>query len=164
MDSQQFNYLGIIGIVGAALMVIGVFMNWITIDAVLGDDIKYSGMDIWSDRGDKYELPNQLKYTFVPLFSLIAGIIALLLMILPTFMNMDKFQNINNILGIVATVLSLIVVVCGLLFYFQTPDDWDDPLRKIDGIKINFGFWLVIVGAIITFIGGAMPILKNKAL
>ena len=161
MDNQQFNYLGIIGIVGAALMVIGVFMNWITIDIPYLGDESWTGMDIWKERNDDFE---DLKYTFVPLFSLIAGIIALLLMILPTFMNMEKFQNINNILGIVATVLALIVFVCGLLFYFQTPENWDDPLRKLDGLKFNFGFWLVIIGSLITFVGGAMPILKNKAL
>ena len=161
MDNQQFNYLGIIGIVGAALMVIGVFMNWITIDIPYLGDESWTGMDIWKERSDDFD---DLKYTFVPLFSLIAGIIALLLMILPTFMNMEKFQNINNILGIVATVLALIVFVCGLLFYFQTPENWDDPLRKFDGLKFNFGFWLVIIGSLITFVGGAMPILKNKAL
>lgn len=161
MDSQQFNYLGIIGIVGAALMVIAVFMTWMeyTVDlGILGSKTyTYSGWDIFSERNDECD---GLKYTFVPLFSLIAGIIALLLMILPTFMNMEKFQNINNILGIVATVLALIVIICGILFWLQTPEDWNDKLKDVWDFK--FGFWLVIVGAVITFIGGAMPILKNK--
>ena len=84
-------------------------------------------------------------------------------MILPTFMNMDKFQNINNILGIVATVLALIVIICGLLFYFQSVDlGWGAEKKLRDMVDFNFGFWLVIIGAIITFVGGAMPLVKNK--
>ncbi len=149
--ASNFNLLGIIGLVGAILMVVGVFLEWVDY-GVLGSA---SGWDVFNNWGD-----TEVKYTYVPLVSLICGIISLVLMIVPTFMNVDKFQKINNILGIVALILSLVVVVCGLLFYLQS---WGSGLVTISlSNYIQFGFWIVLVGGIITLVGGLMPIVKNK--
>lgn len=158
MDVKDTNPLGIIGIIGAIIMIVGVFLSWINYNQPLlltEINISWTGLEVFN--GDK-NLSTYLdvKYTFVPLFALICGIISLLLMILSTVMNNEKFENINNILGIVTLILSVIVVIFGILFLTQDMG----TLARYASIKI--GFWLSFIGGIITLIGGAMPIVKNK--
>ena len=51
-EVKKFNALGIIGIIGALLMIVGVFLNWlefsITIPILGSESWSYSGMDIFS--------------------------------------------------------------------------------------------------------------------
>jgi len=166
MDTKNMNLLGIIGIIGAIILVVGVFLGWFspgeTAKAIGGETV--SGWDVFDDGDD-----SELKYTFVPLVALICGIISLVLMIVPTFMNVDKFKQINNILGLVALILAIVVVICGILFYTQKIDLGFEEVgltKFLDSMdyKIGVGFWLVLVGGIITLVGGLMPILKEKLL
>ena len=85
-------------------------------------------------------------------------------MIVPTFMNVEKFEQINNILGLVALILAIVAVICGFLFELQTCQFYGVEYKLADQFSIGAGFWLCIVGAIITVIGGIMPILKNKGI
>ena len=164
METKDMNFLGIIAIIGAILMIIGVFLTWGTLD-LIGGSIKLSGMDFFNDANGVHD---GTKYTWVPLVALICGIISLLLMILPTFVNVEKFQKINNILGIVALVAALLVIIFGILFYTQELTwkvgalSYTEKFTEV--YKVGIGFWLTLIGAIITFIGGIMPILKNKGI
>ena len=159
MEMKDMNLLGIIGLVGAIILVVGVFLGWLSLD-VGGSSQNFSGLDIFNKKGSIDDL--DVKYTFVPLAALICGIISLALMILPTFMNSEKFATINNILGLVALVLAVVVVICGILFYTQTFGDYNYKLTSVFDVKI--GFWLTLVGGIITLVGGLMPIINNKLL
>ena len=168
MDSK-LNLLGIIGLIGAIIMIVGVFLAWLTAEGLLGA-YTYTGMDIMNNvdniatgitiGGVKYAL----GYSFLPILALICGIIALLLMIVPTFVNTDKFEKINNILGIIVLILAIIVIIVAVLFYTQSWPLLGGSIALTDYYNIGIGFWLVLVGAIITFIGGIMPIAKNKFL
>lgn len=161
MDLKSTNPLGIIGIVGAIILVIGALTTWVSFD-VFGTTYNYSGLDIFNNKDNVFD---DVKYTFVPLVCLILGIISLIIMFVPTLMNAEKFQTINNILGIVALVLSVAAVVCTILFYTQSVDVGFGVTKKItDLFSFKFGFWLALVGAIITLVGGFMPILKNKGI
>ena len=160
MESKDMNFLGIVGIVGAILMVIGVFLTWGSYDTLFGT-VNVSGMDFFNKVDAVYP---GTKYTWVPLVSLLCGIISILLMILPTFMNGDNLKQINNILGIVALVFSLLVIIFGILFITQTFENAYVTVKFGDVYKTGIGFWLTLIGAIITFIGGIMPILKNKGI
>ena len=160
METKDMNFLGIIAIVGAILMVIGVFLAWGTYDGISGT-VKVSGMDFFN--GDCIK---GTEYTWVPLVALICGIISLLLMVLPTFMNVDKFQQINNILGIVALVMALLVIIFGILFITQEFSylGGNVKVKFGDYYKTGIGYWFTMIGAVITFVGGIMPILKNKGI
>lgn len=142
MEKKDLNLLGIIALVGAIFMIIGVFINWTSIDAIL-TTLHQSGWDIYKD--------GLYDYSYAPLLVLICGILALLLMIVPTFVNVDKFKKINNILGIITLILSLICVIVVCLFY-----------SKMSPAKADVGLWLALIGSIITLIGGVMPIVKNR--
>ena len=151
METKDMNLLGIIGIIGAILLVVGVFLAWLTFG---GESA--SGWKVFSDGGDP------LKYCFTPLLALIVGIISIVLMIVPTFMNVDKFKQINNILGLIALVLAIVVLILAILFWTQSWTVLGVTVKLTDVYGIGIGFWLVLVGAIITVIGGLMPILKSK--
>lgn len=154
MDIKNSNPLGIIGLIGAIILVVGVFLNWLTLDAWILGTTTWTGLDVFQGAHNLGD--TDIKYTFVPLVALICGIIALVIMLVPTLKNDEKFQNINNILGILTLVLAIVVVIFGILFYTQ------EDLTKV--FSIGIGFWLVIIGGIITMIGGLMPIVKNKLL
>ena len=159
METKDMNFLGIIGLIGALLMVIGVFLTWGSYDLLGVHNL--TGMDFFNKVDGVID---GTKYTWVPLVALICGIISLLLMILPTFVNTDNFQQINNILGIVALVLSLLVIIFGILFATQSFSYLGTSHSFTYYYKLGIGYWFVIIGAVITFIGGIMPILKNKGI
>ena len=144
MDTKNINILGIIAIIGAILMVVGVFLDWGAFSAYGLINVHISGWQIFADWGD-------IDYSFVPLVSVICGIIALVAMVIPTFVNNDGFKKINNILGLVVLILALVAVILDLMFF-----------SKYGDAGLAIGFWLVLVGAIITLVGGLMPIVKNK--
>ena len=160
-DMKNMNLMGLIGIIGAAILVIGVFLDLGTY-TLLGTDYHLTGMDFYNKVDGVYD---ETQYTFVPLVALICGIISLALMILPTFMNMEKYQQINNFLGIIALIMALVVVICGILFYTQQLDFGILGKKDFSSVySVGIGFWLVLIGGIITLVGGIMPILKNKGI
>ena len=155
METSNINFLGIVAFVGAVFMIAGVFLTWLSQDLGILGTSTWRGMDVFNSDLD-------FSYQFVPMVSLVGGILAILLMIVPTFMNTEKFETLNNILGIITLILSAVVVICGILFYTQS---WSTPMGSVsltDLYSIGSGFWIVIVGAIITLVGGLMPIIKNK--
>ena len=152
MDMKNMNLLGIIAIIGAVILIVGVFLTWLSIG-----DATASGWKVYTDAKD-----SDMKDTFVPLVALICGIISLVLMIVPTFMNVDKFKQINVILGLIALILAIVVVICGILFYTQSWTAFGVTIKLTDIYKIGIGFWLVLIGGIITMVGGLMPIIKEK--
>ncbi len=172
-DMKNMNLMGIIALVGAIILIVGVFLGWISAKDV-ADAKVYSGWDIWNNVDGIQNTKSfivftitGIGYSYIPLVALICGIISLALMVLPTFVNTEKFEQINNILGLVALIMAAIVVVCGILFYLQNITvtglgAGNYPLA--DYFNIGIGFWLVLVGGIITLVGGLMPILKNKGI
>ena len=173
-DMKNMNLMGIIALVGAIILIVGVFLGWISAKDV-ADAKVYSGWDIWSNVDGIQNTKNFIAFTisgigyaYIPLVALICGIISLALMVMPTIMNTEKFEQINNILGIVALILALVVVICGILFYTQSINvtsllsGTSKPMT--DYFAIGIGFWLTLVGGIITLVGGLMPILKNKGI
>ncbi len=162
MDYKNLNLLGIIAIVGAILLIVGVFVGWLSY--TFGTQYSFSGWDIWSNKNG---ISDRISYGYTPLLALICGIISIILMILPTIMNVDKFKTINDILGIVALILAIVVVIVGILWYTQTvnysPMGFPHPAYKLTAAySIGAGFWITLFGAIITAVGGLMPIVKNK--
>ena len=101
-----------------------------------------------------------IKYTFLPLIDLICGILAVVMMIIPTFANGDGYKKINNILGIIVVLFSIAIIVISILFMTQSWDFLGGTIRLSS--YIQYGFWITLIGAIITLIGGIKPIAKNR--
>ena len=73
---------------------------------------------------------------------------------------MGKSINLLAIIGIIVTILSIAVIVISILFVTQSWDIFGGTIRMSD--YIQYGFWISLIGAIITLIGGIMPIAKNR--
>ena len=154
--ASNINILGIIGIVGAILMIVGVFLAWAELN-ILGVSLgTISGWYIFSNS----DAGKIVSYSFTPLVALIGGILAIVLMVIPTFANTDTMKKASNILGIISIIIAIAVIVLGILFMTQS---WDVLGKSISMMNyIQYGFWLTLIGAIITAIGGIMPIAKNR--
>ena len=153
---RSTNILAIIGIVGGAMLIAGVFLNWITINIIGYNLGSATGWDIFDGLKDA----DGIKYTFLPLIDLICGILAVVMMIIPTFANGDGYKKINNILGIIVVLFSIAIIVISILFMTQSWDFLGGTIRLSS--YIQYGFWITLIGAIITLIGGIMPIAKNR--
>ena len=100
METKDMNFLGIIAIIGAILMIVGVFLKWLSFLG-FGDA---SGWDVFNSwRGD-------YGYGFVPLIALISGIVSLCLMIAPTFIKADHLKKVFVVLGVIAMILAIVVL------------------------------------------------------
>ena len=159
METSNINFLGVVAFVGAVFMIAGVFLTWLSMDLSIMGVKTWTGMDVFNGNDFTLYTPD---YKFVPMVSLIGGILAILLMIFPTFNNAEKFETLNNILGVVTIILSAVVVICGILFYTQSVPTIGGSVSLTSVYSVGIGFWLVIIGAIITLIGGLMPVIKNK--
>ncbi|MBR4202856.1 MAG: hypothetical protein IKQ93_04695, partial [Candidatus Methanomethylophilaceae archaeon] len=69
---KSINLLAIIGIIGGAMMIVGVFLTWVDLKVVGVSLGTATGWDIFDGLKDA----ENIKYTFLPLLDLIAGILA----------------------------------------------------------------------------------------
>lgn len=153
---KSTNILAILGIIGGAMMIVGVFLTWINV-SIAGFSIgTATGWDIFNGLKDA----EGIKYTFLPLLDLIGGILAVIMLIIPTFANVDGYKKANNILGIIVVILAIAVIVISILFMTQSIDLGITTVKVSN--YIQYGFWISLIGAIITLIGGIMPIAKNR--
>ncbi len=149
---MEKNILGLIGIIGAILMIVGVFLKWLSFLG-FGDA---SGWDVFNSwRGD-------YGYGFVPLIALISGIVSLCLMIAPTFIKADHLKKVFVVLGVIAMILAIITLIASILFYIQSWTVAGVTVKLTDIYEVGIGFWLVLAGSIITVIGGLVPVLANR--
>lgn len=149
---MEKNILGLIGIIGAILMIVGVFLKWLSFLG-FGDA---SGWDVFNSwRGD-------YGYGFVPLIALISGIVSLCLMIAPTFIKADHLKKVFVVLGVIAMILAIVTLIASILFYTQSWTVIGATVKLTDIYEVGIGFWLVLAGSIITVIGGLVPVLANR--
>ena len=170
-DVKKFNALGIIGIIGALLMIVGVFLNWlefsITIPILGSENWSYSGMDIFStdiigEGENSINFSDITAYYYVPVVALACGVLSLILTIIPTVFNKEK---IGKVLGALALVLAIITLVLAFLYYgdvsgYSFSESW---LGFGAELSIGAGLWVVIAGSIITILGGIVDIAKKSA-
>lgn len=146
-ETKQYNVLGIIAIVGALLMIIGVFLSWIDI-SILGNVEGSSGWEIATDSD------GEIEYYYAPIVALVCGVISLIAMIFPMVM---PAKNIGKALGALGLILAIVTIIVTILFY----NDLDTGTIFGISISIGAGVWVVIAGAVITIIGGILDLAKK---
>ena len=150
MDTNNLNLLGMIGLVGAVMMICGTFMTWI------GKPLYLSGWDFFI----KWTEILKIKNTFLPVLDVILGAVIFALMILPTFCNKDHFRKLNIIFGLTTAVLAAALLILSVLFMVKEITVMFFPIRIIDYLDI--GFWMTFAGTVAVLIGGFMPLAKNR--
>lgn len=167
MQVKSINYLSIVGIIGAILLIVGVFLTWasITIPGILGlssTTYDFTGMDFFNKVDG---VADGTQYTYVPLVALVLGILSLVGMIITIF-DVQPLEKVNKYIGLVVFVLSIVALVLLLLFYLQSFDysigSVTASMKFTDVYDIGVGFWLTLAGSIITVVGGLLPAVQGK--
>ena len=156
--TSKVNLFGLIGFIGTIILIVGVFLNWVTLDlsSIIGNkSVSISG---WNSYGDA-DYKGRFEYAYAPLIALVCGVISLITTLLPI---VYKNEKVTKILGIVTLILAVVAIVISVLFYTNISESYDLYLATYTS-SVAVGFWLCLVGAIITALGGIVDILKNKA-
>ena len=158
-EISKANILGLVGLLGAILMIVGVFLSWIDISTVIAsfsETESYSGWTVVTD-----EEFSELAYNYAPIVALVAGVTAILTTILPTVLHME---NIGRILGIVSLILAIVTIVL-IVVYNGEVGSFDFTFIGV-GVKASTGIgaWISLAGGAILAIGGIIDIIgKVKA-
>ena len=157
MAESKFNALGIIALVGALLMVVGVFLNWVEITGtILGfsSTETMTGWDIINeeDAGEIFE------YSFAPIAVLILGIVSLLFTIVP----MVKIGKAGKALGALSLLLAIIAVILCVLFLTDVTSGVGGEYASLTS-SAGAGLYLSLVGGIVVVIGEMLNLVKKTA-
>ena len=156
--TSKVNLFGLIGFIGTIILIVGVFLGWITLEyGAFGstESMSATGWEIFNDEDYK----DVFEYSYAPIIALVCGVISLITTLLPI---VYKNEKVTRILGIVTLILAVVAIVIGFMFYGGVGDSVE-IFGMSASVGVDIGFWLCMVGAIITAIGGIVDILKNKA-
>ena len=145
------NVLGIVALIGALLMIVGVFVAWVNIDIdVILTSAKgnYTGWQVYTD--DTFA---DAKYNYAPLVTLIAGIVAFFTAVLPIVL---KNATANRILGIVSLILGVVALILMVLFN-GTMDSLDLALVSFTA-STGVGLWISLAGSVLLILGAILDI------
>ena len=131
--SKITNPLGVVALFGFIGMIIGVFLGWTDF---VGEF--QTGLEIMTDNPMNYD------YSFVPLATLILGVVGLIVSVLP----MIKEGRTALTTSAVTALIGIIGI--GLACLFMTGTDVFTELGNFAGQ----GLWLCMIGALTSAIGG----------
>ena len=140
-ETKKFNWLGLVAVLGALFMMIGVFLNWATIGGV-----DYTGWDLYSNVNS---INGVVDNTFAPLAVLIIGILGFLVCLVPIFKH-----NTGKMIGALALILSIIGIAVTAMLYMSIGD------ISVITHSVGSGLWVALVGEIILLLGSFVDIFK----
>ena len=149
---SKSNVLGIVALIGAILMVVGVFLAWVNVEVAILGSTNYSGWQVYTD--DTFK---DADYNYAPLVTLIAGIVAIITAIVPIVL---KTANIGRILGAVSLILGIVSLI--LIFMFNgTMDSITLYGYTLASTSAGMGLWIALVGSVLLVLGGILDIAKK---
>ena len=148
---QMKQIIGILAIIGAIIMMIGVFVSWMDVDILVGKE-SYSGWKFLTDFDADGFKDIMLKYA--PLMCLIAGILTILIFI-ANFVSQLKVKYLP-VISLIVTILALIFTIIGLL-------DINDLGGLIGAVtKAGIGIYICIIGCILAIIAPIIALIKRE--
>ena len=146
------NALGILALIGALLMIIGVFVAWIDVgfDVIItSKTTSYTGWEVYSD-----EMFEDAEYNYAPLITLIAGIVAFFTAVIPIAL---KKPAVNRVLGVLSLILGVVALVLMILFNGQMDSISIAGLASFS-VSAASGFWVSLAGSVLLILGGIVDI------
>lgn len=143
------NVLGIVALIGALLMIVGVFVAWVNIEVVILGSQNYTGWQVYTD--DTFA---DAQYNYAPLVALIAGIVAFFTAVLPIVL---KNATANRILGIVSLILGVVALILMVLFN-GTMDSLVVLGYKVASTSAGTGLWISLAGSVLLILGAILDI------
>ena len=146
-----------IGIMGAVLVIISFFLTWGTQTITfLGEEFNYTGMDffnkeMWMEGTNNYDSWQNL----IPLIALVLAVVALIISIVPG--ESLGGEKTEKMIGVVAIVISIVLLVMTVLFM-----TWFGGIEMfLMENSLGIGAYLCLIGSILVFVVGIMPLLKK---
>lgn len=149
MAVSKGNALGIVALIGAILMIVGVFITWVDVEVVILGNGSYTGWQVYTD--DTFA---DADYYYAPLVALIAGIVAFFTAVLPIVL---KNATANRILGIVSLILGIVALILMVLFY-GTLNDLVIFGYKVGSVSAGTGLWMSLAGSVLLILGAILDI------
>lgn len=156
--------MGIIGLIGAVLMIAGVFLTWAEMNiSILGfsSSVTMSGMDVFNGtvtiEGQEFT-DVEFDYAYAPIVCLVAGVLSLITTIIPIVYN--KIPTINRILGAVSLILAIVALVLAIMFNGQM-DAVDFEGLASASVSAGTGVWVCVAGGVLLAIGAIVDIAKK---
>ena len=163
-SSGNVNWMGIIGLIGAVLMIAGVFLTWAEMNiSILGfsSSVTMSGMDVFNGtvtiEGQEFT-DVEFDYAYAPIVCLVAGVLSLITTIIPIVYN--KIPTINRILGAVSLILAIVALVLAIMFNGQM-DAVDFEGLASASVSAGTGVWVCVAGGVLLAIGAIVDIAKK---
>lgn len=163
LSDTKVNFVGILGILGAILMIVCVFLEWGSIEInLLGEKGVYgfSGWDLYSDAtvdilGQYFSINlsdlDLTDYTYVPLVALVCGIVGLIATALPVA---SKSGAISKLFGFIALILAIVSIVLMVMYNSDLSYSGGyEGLAKAT-VSASYGLWIGMAGAVLMVLGG----------
>lgn len=150
-----FSMFQFIGIVGAVLVILSFFLTWGSKAIVGFEGTNYAGMDFFNK--EMWTGPSfyDAWQNYIPLVALVLAVVALIISIVPG----ESLGGVRTekMLGIISIVIAIVMLVIAVLFM-----TWYGGINVL-GVVYNLGIgaYICLVGSILVFIVGIMPLLKK---
>ena len=152
MEMKQI--IGILAIIGAILMISGIFLSWYTIDTMLGDT-NWSGWELLTEGGD-VDGAKQTMTKYAPIPLLIAGILTILIFV-ANFIDALKMPKFVPAISLIVTIIALVFSVVAIIYI----NDFTGSAPGVEA-KIGIGIILCLVGTILAIIGPILALIKRE--
>ncbi len=152
-DTSKINLLGLVGVLGAILLIVGVFLDWAVFSAGIGSFVEsdaLSGWEVFNEENLEFD------YAYAPVIALVAGIIGLIACVLPVI----KPLGFERILGLISFILAIVAVI--IIFLFNGQMGTESVWGVSAGIESGIGVWISLAGGILTILGSLIPIVMKK--
>lgn len=157
-----FSAFQLIGIVGAILVIVAFFLSWSDISgSILGFERTegFTGMQFFDG---EYVQDSDAWQNMIPLITLILAVVALIISVVPgEYLGGAKTEGA---LGVISIVISIVLIIVTILFMTWLETGSGDFFGLGQGsIKYGIGAYLCLVGSILVFIVGILPLFKGTA-
>ncbi len=156
-----FSAFQLIGILGAILVIVAFFLSWVDISgSVLGFERTegITGMEFFDG---EYVQDKDAWQNMIPLITLILAVIALIISVVPgEYLGGAKTEGA---LGVVSIIISIALIIVTILFMTWIETGSVDFGFGQGSVKYGIGAYLCLVGSILVFIVGILPLFKSTA-
>jgi len=154
---QKKQIIGILAIIGAIIAIIGVFLPWETVTAVVAGYSESTSASGWKflTEFDTDGIKDVLT-KYAPVLCIIGGALTLIIFI----MNFVQTVKINKFVPLI----SMIVMILALIFCIVAVVNINDDTGSLLGVtvSIGYGLWVCLIGVILAVISPIIAIIKRE--
>ncbi len=175
VDTDEFKTpQKILALMGALLIIIGLFLPWVNFDFTIGEPPRDEHMN-WKGIGLNDETKtDDWNYTleqfgidtaYPPIIVLVFGILCLVGAVISS-----KFEPLKEFYPFLLIALGLLVLILVFVQYNSLSDgmnEFNEEYEKTEGYEedkfaFGFGLYMGLIGGLLVLVGGAFPMIQDK--